>query len=296
MKKTAKTLLPFDIPRLLSALVLLLGLGIWVSQGLPYHSLVLGILNLGMMLECIRFLPGKTLSSWIYGVLVGGAGWMGPYILDAMLPETTSWLPSLLPSSLIYGGVVLSVITAAFGFWTRARFLKTRPSPSPSLLLGMGTIFYGGWAIGSCSLMLHILPFSELYGLWLAPLWLTIIATDIGAYIGGRVLGGPKLAPWISAQKTWSGAVSGMVASIGCFWMCSQNLSFLFWPWYTAVGVSVLSQMGDALESMVKRYYGVKDSGHLIPGHGGLWDRLDGFLGVHAALGWGWMLVRLIKG
>ncbi len=108
----------------------------------------------------------------------------------------------------------------------------------------------------------------------LAVIW----ATDIGAYICGRLIGGPKLAPAVSPKKTWSGAVGGLIwaviASSGVYWAYLGVIS----PKATAVAVllSVISQAGDLFESSLKRSYEVKDSGALIPGHGGLMDRFDG--------------------
>jgi phosphatidate cytidylyltransferase len=108
-------------------------------------------------------------------------------------------------------------------------------------------------------------------------------ATDIGAYAVGRIVGGPRLAPAISPGKTWSGALGGLagalligaVAAIG-----GQSLPGLL---LVAGALSVIAQAGDLLESAIKRHYGVKDSGHSIPGHGGLLDRLDGVLAAAPA-------------
>lgn len=126
----------------------------------------------------------------------------------------------------------------------------------------------------------------------LATLWLFAVvwATDIAAFFAGRAFGGPKLAPSLSPKKTWSGAVGGAVAAIlaGVAVAAAGGVTAL-WP-VAVVGfvVTVASQIGDLFESGVKRAYGAKDSSKLIPGHGGLMDRLDGFLvasTVAAAIG-----------
>jgi phosphatidate cytidylyltransferase len=110
---------------------------------------------------------------------------------------------------------------------------------------------------------------------------LIIWASDIGAYLVGRLVGGPKLAPAISPAKTWSGAVGGWVAA-ALVGLCVAAVAGGRVPFLHCVVVAVIlgtaSQIGDLLESWFKRHFGVKDSGRSIPGHGGLLDRLDGML------------------
>lgn len=114
----------------------------------------------------------------------------------------------------------------------------------------------------------------------------TIILTDIGAYFVGRRFGGPKLWPSISPNKTWAGAIGGLVASLLAivlvFWLVPEfqkRMSFPSVLIMTAL-TSIAAQAGDLLESWLKRRAGVKDSGHLIPGHGGVFDRLDSWTGA----------------
>ena len=112
---------------------------------------------------------------------------------------------------------------------------------------------------------------------------LLIWASDIGAYLVGRVVGGPRLAPRISPGKTWSGAVGGLVCAVAVGVLAADLLhapSSVVWVAVLSAGLGVVSQAGDLFESLVKRHFGVKDSGHLIPGHGGLLDRLDAVLAV----------------
>ena len=111
-------------------------------------------------------------------------------------------------------------------------------------------------------------------------LWLVLVvwATDVGAYFSGMVIGGPKIAPSISPKKTWSGAVGGLV--FAC--IVGVIFNYLFGDHgcveYLILSpiLSVISQIGDLLESRFKRVFNVKDSGHVIPGHGGILDRIDG--------------------
>jgi len=118
--------------------------------------------------------------------------------------------------------------------------------------------------------------------------------TDIGAYFAGRALGGPKLVPQVSPNKTWAGAVGGLVAAILAA-VAVANLAALtaiFALAVLALALSVFAQGGDLFESLLKRRFHAKDSSHLIPGHGGLMDRLDGFVTASVAAA----LIGLLRG
>ena len=119
---------------------------------------------------------------------------------------------------------------------------------------------------------------------WICTLWLigTVWAMDTGAYAFGKTIGGPKMCSKISPKKTWAGLFGGMLTSALWGWGCTkldglQNIG-------AVIGVSAVlgavSQGGDLFESWIKRYLGVKDSGNLIPGHGGIFDRTDALLAV----------------
>jgi phosphatidate cytidylyltransferase len=110
---------------------------------------------------------------------------------------------------------------------------------------------------------------------------LVVWVTDIGGYFAGRGIGGPKLWPRVSPKKTWAGAIGGFAASLvvaGGF--AALGLGKTGPILLLGAILSITSQLGDLFESAVKRRFGVKDSSHLIPGHGGLMDRLDGFVAV----------------
>jgi phosphatidate cytidylyltransferase len=123
-----------------------------------------------------------------------------------------------------------------------------------------------------------------------------VIGTDVGAYFAGWTLGGPKIAPRISPSKTWSGLLGGMVGA-GLMMIAIQAAIYAFrggnagggdvyltYGWQrlalTGAALAVVAQIGDFFESWMKRRAGVKDSGGLIPGHGGLFDRTDGLIAV----------------
>jgi phosphatidate cytidylyltransferase len=109
--------------------------------------------------------------------------------------------------------------------------------------------------------------------------------TDVMAYFVGRLLGGPKLWPAISPNKTWSGAIAGMLSgtAAGVGLAAIAKLNALTALAIVCGGLAFLAEAGDLAESALKRHFGAKDASHLIPGHGGLMDRLDSFL--PAALG-----------
>jgi phosphatidate cytidylyltransferase len=111
-------------------------------------------------------------------------------------------------------------------------------------------------------------------------LFAVVWTTDIAAYFIGRAAGGPKLVPQVSPNKTWSGAIGGTLAAIVVALVLAKTaaLAGLFAVAMLAIVLSVSAQAGDAFESFLKRRFGAKDSSHLIPGHGGLMDRLDGFV------------------
>jgi phosphatidate cytidylyltransferase len=128
----------------------------------------------------------------------------------------------------------------------------------------------------------------------IAFLFAVVWVTDIAAYFAGRALGGPKLWPAVSPKKTWSGAIGGTLAGIVAAILTVKLLGVSVSPMLVLVAglLSVVAQAGDLLESAVKRHFGAKDAGSIIPGHGGVMDRLDGFLTAAAAAA----MVGLIRG
>lgn len=118
-------------------------------------------------------------------------------------------------------------------------------------------------------------------------LWAFIVTwgADIGAFFTGRAFGGPKLAPTISPNKTISGLVGGVIAAtlLGGIWAQARDLD---WAWLLLAPLfAVAAAVGDLFESWMKRQAGVKDSGRILPGHGGVFDRLDGLVPVAVLTG-----------
>jgi len=113
-------------------------------------------------------------------------------------------------------------------------------------------------------------------------LWLMAVvwACDTGAYFAGRAIGGPRLAPRLSPNKTWAGLAGGMLAGavVGPAMVAFGGPGDAVWLACLGAALAGISQLGDLAESAVKRHFGAKDSGNLIPGHGGILDRVDGLL------------------
>lgn len=151
--------------------------------------------------------------------------------------------------------------------------LVARREARPWLVAGL---FYIGGAMCFAPLLRDGLGFAAV--VWLV---LVVAAADIGAYFAGRAIGGPKLWPAVSPGKTRSGALGGLAAAVVVGLVVALAAG---WPAGRVAVLSavlaVASQAGDLLESALKRHFGVKDASRLIPGHGGVMDRLDGIMGA----------------
>jgi phosphatidate cytidylyltransferase len=164
-----------------------------------------------------------------------------------------------------------------------------------SLVTGLGWIIAGIGYAGIMLLAPLLLRGDEAYGFLAVLLLFAIVwTTDVLGYFAGRAFGGPKLLPAVSPKKTWSGAIAG---TLGAMIVAVMAASFFGTFNRTAIAIialllSVVAQLGDLLESWVKRQFGAKDASRLIPGHGGVMDRLDGFWAA-ALLG---CLIGLLRG
>lgn len=214
------------------------------------------------------------LMAWEWGRLcrIGGAG--GSAILAAIIAV-----------------VVAGVIAAALGLPRLALAIAALGSAAVALASR------GGFeaVLVACGMLWIALPSIALVWLaldpragWETTIWLLAIvwATDIGAFAAGRTFGGPRLAPRISPNKTWSGLLGGIVcaAAVGGVAGVILDSAYAIPLMLLSGGLAIVAQIGDLAESVAKRHFGVKDSSGLIPGHGGLLDRLDGMLAVIPAV------------
>lgn len=127
----------------------------------------------------------------------------------------------------------------------------------------------------------------SLFGGFESIVWLfaTVWSTDVMAYFGGRFIGGPKLWPRVSPSKTWSGFLTGVSCGALAGLAVAPNTSSIVPVLILTAFAAAVSQGGDLFESSIKRRFGVKDSSRIIPGHGGVMDRLDGFIAAAALAG-----------
>jgi len=213
----------------------------------------------------------RAISAFVMLAIAGAALWLGGAVLTGFI-----WLVALIG----FGEFVLLVLKAA-----------RKPAWRIASILA-GAAYFGTAAWVMASLDLYYL---------LAAIGV-VIFTDTGAYFIGRAIGGPKIAPRISPSKTWAGLFGGMLFAAvwlgmvaGAFFYTAGyhgwlELIDIAWDDVTGAAVvgallAVVAQAGDFFQSWLKRRAGVKDSSKLIPGHGGVFDRIDGMLAVALVVG-----------
>jgi phosphatidate cytidylyltransferase len=199
----------------------------------------------------------------------------------------------LVPAAFLLTALLAIVVGAGAGATLLLAGAGIVLTGAAGFFLGHGPSAAGGLAYAALSaISLSFLRDDDFPGLAAILFLFAIVwATDILAYFVGRAIGGPKLAPSISPGKTWSGAVGGAVAGViaGLIAAAALGVPMCLWTAGVALLLSIVSQAGDLFESAVKRRHGAKDSGFLIPGHGGVMDRVDGLVAAALALyvvGW----------
>jgi phosphatidate cytidylyltransferase len=260
-----RSILPFGpdlLPRLLSAIVLIPLTAIALTAGWIPFALVVGLVMAGAYREWEIMITGRK------------AGWPGTLFMGLVAvvalahPMNGAWASSVIVALAVIAAIA---IKAPNRHWRIA-----------------GVVFFGTVAIAFMGIR-----GSSAAGIWAGIFLVTVVwLTDSGAYFVGRIVGGTKLSPDVSPSKTWSGAAGGL--ALGTFggllvwWIAGYILDTQS---STAIGlliaivVSISGQLGDLAESAVKRRFAVKDSGSIIPGHGGLMDRIDS-LAVAAVVLW----------
>lgn len=201
---------------------------------------------------------------------------------------------------LVIGAVLAAVFAAAQGLYSVAAWIVVVGAMATAVMATNRQHESVSWMVGG----VIYLSWTFISFVWLREpqifdyqgiFWLLFVvwATDIGAYVAGRAIGGPKLAPRFSPNKTWAGLAGGAIAaalvSLGAgTWVFSGGDPAYFGPpWgyliFVGIALAVISQAGDLFESNLKRQFDAKDSSQIIPGHGGLLDRVDGLLAASLA-------------
>ena len=239
----------------------------------------------------LRVVSGLVLAAIAFGNVWAGGAWAAAFlslVLILMLWEYHRMITgdgrALAPALVVaaVAGVLALAATAGWSAghglaWLAAGSLVVALSSRPWATWMTAGFLYMTLAMGALLVIRAKEPEGVFLVLWMV---LVVVATDVGAYFVGRAVGGAKLWPAVSPGKTWSGAIGGLAAAaiIGLF----VGMALAWNPiriGLLSMGISVCAQAGDLLESAVKRRFGVKDASALIPGHGGVMDRLDGIMG-----------------
>lgn len=261
------------------------GLGARVASAVVLAPPALAALYFGSPYSDILILIIAVLAAWEWtricrGPALGPAGWL------AVLAVAAGTAAGVLGHYDVAGWVIAlgALVALSSAGWARGAAPGPRAGPGTAGWLSVGVGY-----LGAACVALLWLRADPIQGRWIV-FWLVIAVwgTDIGGYFVGRAVGGPRLAPRISPGKTWSGLLGGM-ALAGLLSAAAAALAgedALRWGGLGAV-FAVVAQLGDLFESGLKRRFGVKDSSRLIPGHGGLLDRIDGALAGAIVIGAG---------
>ncbi|MEN8172663.1 MAG: phosphatidate cytidylyltransferase [Chloroflexota bacterium] len=253
--------------RVLVAIVLLpIGLAAMYFGGPWFLALITLVLTLAAKEYTELFQAGGLQPARI--LVVGGT----------LIVALTRGIYGLEPSPILFSFFIL--ISMTYHLWA---YERGRDQSGTDFAVTVAGIFYIGW-LGAYLISLRALP----NGLWW--LWVTLPAVwfaDSGAYFIGKRFGRHKLSPRLSPKKTWEGYLGGiLVGSLGAVaWVALWELWLPPSPEVTpfraallGLVIAVITPLGDLGESMIKRQVGIKDSSHLIPGHGGAFDRIDSWL------------------
>lgn len=261
--------------RILSAAVLLPVVAVAIMLGHPYFTVLIALFAGAGAWECVRVaghtragnvttpVPNALEGAWLWlaamsalavAAVVLLTGFQSPWRLAAMAVVAVVWL-------------ICAVLSRA---WRRIAW-------------ALPGVIYVGLAATALVLVRNSPEQGTAALFWIIAL---VVAADTGGYLVGRTIGGPKLAPRISPNKTWSGlggAVAG-AAMVGLLTAFELNHTNVFMLTLISAGLGLVEQAGDLAESAFKRHFGVKDTSQIIPGHGGVLDRVDGLLAVAVAV------------
>ena len=243
----------------------------------------------------------RALSAAVLAPLVLGAVWLGGVwfllvVWGAIGLLALEWATMSAPETPIRAGVVMALmllvaaVAVKIGYF-RSAWLAVAAGGAVVWLIAMiwrrddGPMHeaFGILYLGAPMVSLLWLRSGAAGRDWTLMLLAATWSADIGAYAGGSLIGGPKLWPVISPKKTWSGFGVGILTAMAAAELVSLAMPArggpaISWAWAAGLVVGLATMAGDLCESMLKRGFGVKDSGSIIPGHGGLLDRVDGLM------------------
>lgn len=243
----------------------------------------------------------RIVSAAVLVPLVLAAVWAGAiffsglcFIVAALIlrewRQLTGAPPGALEALLLVTGLALAAALAHYGLTGSAVLLIIAQAAASALFPAPVSSWRGGGVLYAGLPLIALIALRGVDGTGLAAVIVLLVmvwATDIAAYAAGRLIGGPKLWPRVSPSKTWAGLLGAVAASAGAGAAAASWLDASV-PMLALLGglVAIIAQAGDFLESAVKRRFGAKDSGTVIPGHGGIMDRVDGLVAaaVFAAL------------
>ena len=257
-----------------------------VTSGLGVAVLAIGAILFGPPLLTVLGLAGGAIALHeVYRLTPSGVGRMPLFVgiiavaVLLLAAEATSETSDFLIAS----GIALAVWTLAATLWFTAAYEGERPV-SAFLLLWLGPV-YAGFLLGHGLAIYELSPGLEgtdsVGRNWLLFTLAGTSASDTGAYAVGRLAGRHRMTPTLSPNKTWEGAAGGLIASIAAMLAVGALFEMGVAAWqYVVVAavVAVVAQLGDLFESFLKRRADAKDSGSIMPGHGGLLDRIDSIL------------------
>ena len=248
--------------RILSALVLVpvvlgpiwFGRSVYEDYGIPLYPMLLALLGTGL--------------AWEWGAMFKKTGSVNQLVMG-MTAVLTAFMTEGNPAFCVW----FIIFMTAVSYWISKNIKFSLGLPYICLpILSLGYIYYVNESI------------SREIVLWLI---FVVWATDVGGFVFGKTIGGPKLAPKISAKKTWAGLIGAIVSAMAVAYIFALYLKaydmlpanhFMAKLVISAGVLAVVSQVGDFFESAIKRKLNLKDSSNLIPGHGGLFDRVDGLM------------------
>jgi len=249
-------------------------LGVRAMTGAVYVALTLGAAWSGPFTTFLLFLPVCVIAMREMHMLYWGEEG-GPPIAWSMMLGATIHISLAMGIFDDEWNMGYAVAIAFLLVLVTATWLMLRGDPDPARSLGGVLVL-----VLLIAMPFGLLPHLFNWGNWMFISFMVLLWTnDTGAYLVGRSIGRTKLLPSVSPKKTIEGLVGGIVLTLAVAWLIARNQAVLsLQEWLTVGGiVAVTSTLGDLLESAFKRASGVKDSGNVLPGHGGILDRFDGF-------------------